>query len=344
MMRFVRRLAVIPLGLNAAAALTVFAAPLRAQDAGGLASIPRFSIHAPAITRAVAQQSGFTLRVDQDAYVTVFAVARGQVSFPLQVLSPSRPGTGGRLRAGTVVPVRQLGERELLHLMHQAETPVVVAFASSMKPDLSRFAQGKRWGTDLQIDSAAVDPRDMVDLLGMLLFGRSGAYDVVVRPAGDMIVPPGGIVAGRTYAADPFTFFDECRGFANQWTNRSGRDGGFYRAWNEIEPLERGLVNPVSYRPMTSNWMLGEAPIVPSRNRQDFMPSLQLGGGVCTGIRVGGFPTSQPSPTPAAAPGTPTSPAPPTNTERAGSPDTANNASGATGEPPVAQRPRTLPD
>ncbi|WP_396223044.1 hypothetical protein [Gemmatimonas sp.] len=331
----------IPLGLGAAAVLSVLAAPVRAQGAAVRADIPRFSIHTPAASRPVAQRPGFSLRVDQDAYVTVLVVARGQVNFPLQVLSPSRPGAEGRLLAGRDVPVRQLGERELLHLMHHVEAPVVVAFASSMKPDLSRFAQGKRWGSDLQIDSAAVDPRDMVDLLGLLLFGRDGTYDVVVRPAGDVVVRPAGSVAGQTYAADPFTFFDECRGFANQWTNLSGRDGGFYRPWNEIEPLERGLVNPVSYRPMTSNWMLGEAPIVPSRNRQDVMPSLQLGGGVCTGIRVGGFP---PRPTPAAAPGTPTIPVPPTNTERAGSADPAVDSSGVTGETPVPQRSRKLPD
>lgn len=341
MMKLFRWLTVIPLGVGAATVLSVLAAPARAQGAGGRADIPRFIVHTPATTREAAQPSGVSLRVDQDAYVTVIAVARGQVHFPLQVLSPNRPGAGGRLRAGKDVPVRQLGERERLHLVHQAEAPVVVAFASSMKPDLSRFAHGKRWGADLQIDSAAVDRRDMVDLLGMLLFGRSGTYDVVVRPAGEVVVHPGGTVAARAYAADPFTFFDECRGFANQWTNRSGRDIGFYRPWNEIEPLERGLVNPVSYRPMTSNWMLGEPPIVPSRNRQDVMPSLQLGGGVCTGVRVGGFP---PPSTPAAAPRTPTTPVPPTNTERGGPTDPVADDLGATDETAAPKRASKRPD
>lgn len=265
--------------------------PLEAQTVSSRQDVPHITVLGISTVRSSSDWPGVSLSVDRDAYVTVFAVTRGRVDFPLQVLSPTRPGDDGRLRAGKEVPVRQLGRRELLHLVNEGAAPVVVAFASLEKPDLSRFAIGKRWGPDLQIDSAAVDPRDMVDLLGMLVFGRNGAYDVMVSPVGDLVP--------QRRTADPFTFFDECRAFANQRTNGSGRDIGFYRPWNDIEPLERGIVNPVSYKPLTFSWTLGVPLLVPSTSRQDNIPSIQLRGGACTGVRVGGFskpPTSAPAP------------------------------------------------
>jgi hypothetical protein len=166
---------------------------------------------------------GISVTVDRDAFVAVFAITRGRADFPVQVLSPFRPGDSGRLKAGRISRVRSLDRYELLHLVNYGEAPVVVAFASPTKPDLSSFADRQAWGRDLLLDTAASSQKEMVDILGKTIFGNDVPYDVVVSSTSNP--------APMSRYADVWAFNDECSGFTGRWSRRDGRNGfGLYDA------------------------------------------------------------------------------------------------------------------
>lgn len=286
MTRCFRRLAVLPLRLGAAAALSAVAA--QAQGAGAGADIPRITMHGVSTVRSLSAWPGFSLSVDRDAYVTVFAVTRGRRDFPLQVLSPTRPADNGRLKANQRVRVRNLESRELLHLVNYGEAPVVVGFASSIKPDLTPFADGKRWGDDLLMDTLAVDQQDMVNILGKTIFGPDAEYDVVVSAAADP--------TPVTRAANAWAFDDECAGHSARWTRRHGFDGlGFYSDADDIDPLVRRALGSGLFSQAPVGWALGLPLVLPDGGRFSFVAPIEIGGRLCTGYRVAWWP-SQPQP------------------------------------------------
>ncbi|MFN9097278.1 MAG: hypothetical protein ACK5X2_00700, partial [Gemmatimonadaceae bacterium] len=274
----------IPLGLSAAATLAAVAAPVHAQGAGGRAAIPRITMHSVSTVRSLSAWPGFSLSVDRDAYVTVFAVTRGRRDFPIQVLSPTRPAANGRLKANQLVRVRNLESRELLHLINYGEAPVIVGFASAIKPDLSQFAYGKRWGRDLLMDTLAVDQQDMVNILGKTIFGPDAEYDVVVSAAADP--------TPVTRAANAWAFDDACAGFSARWTRRNGFDGlGFYSDANDVDPLVRLAIGGGLFSQAPVGWALGLPLVLPNGGRFSFAMPIEVGGRLCTGYRVAWWPS-----------------------------------------------------
>jgi hypothetical protein len=274
----------------AAAVLSVaaLAGPVHAQAALGGQDIPQITMHGVSTVRSLSAWPGFSLSVDRDAYVTVFAVTRGRRDLPIQVLSPTRPGESGRVKGGQRVRVRNLENREVLHLVNYGEAPVVVGFASSIKPDLSQFADGKRWGNDLLMDTLAVDQQDMVNILGKTIFGPDAQYDVVVSSTSDPMP--------LSRSADAWAFHDECMGISQRWTRRYGIDGlGFYQDGTDIDPLVRRAFGAGTYGQMPFGWALGVPLTLPNGGQFSIVAPIELGGRVCTGYRVAWWP-SQPMP------------------------------------------------
>ncbi|WP_373063231.1 hypothetical protein, partial [Gemmatimonas sp.] len=63
-----------------------------------------------------------------------------------------------------MTPRLLLGD-EALHLLSYGESPLIVAFASSVKPELAAFKAGARWGQDLLMDTLAGNDQQMVEIL-----------------------------------------------------------------------------------------------------------------------------------------------------------------------------------
>lgn len=288
MVRLFQRVVMSPMALGAAVVMSAAVAPVQAQTGSARTDIPRITMHGVSTVRSLSAWPGFSLSVDRDAYVTVFAVTRGRRDFPIQVLSPTRPEDKGRLKANQRVRVRNLESRELLHLVNYGEAPVVVGFASSIKPDLSLFADGKQWGSDLLMDTLAVDQQDMVDILGKTLFGPDAEYDVVVSAAADP--------TPVTRAANAWAFDDECVGYSTRWTRRNGFDGlGFYSAIDDIDPLVRRALGAGLFSQAPFGWALGVPLVLDNGGRFSFAAPVEIGGRLCTGYRVVWWP-SQPQP------------------------------------------------
>jgi hypothetical protein len=279
MFRYVGRHPVVRVTLGAAIAVLAAVGSARVHGAVSRQDIPQITLHGASTVRSLSAWPGFTLSVDRDAHVTVFAVTRGRRNFPIQVLSPVRPEDHGRLKANQRVRVRNLENRELLHLVNYGEAPVVVGFASSIKPDLSQFVDGKRWGSDLLMDTLAVDQQDMVDILGKTIFGGDAEYDVVISAAADPMPV--------TRQASAWAFNDECLGYSTRWTRRFGVDGlGFFRAFDDIDPLVRGAFGAGVFNTMPFGWALGVPLLLPNGGRFSFNAPIPLGDGLCTGYRV----------------------------------------------------------
>ncbi len=144
------------------------------------AKTPPVTIARVSAVTSLANWPGLELSVDKDAYVTVFAVTRTKgAALPIQILSPARPNDSGRLRAGkSVTPRRLLGD-EALHLLNYGESPLVVAFSSTEKPDLTAFKQGTRWGHDLLMDTLAGNDQQMVEIIAKTIYAAGVPFNAV---------------------------------------------------------------------------------------------------------------------------------------------------------------------
>uniref|UniRef100_UPI003566E822 hypothetical protein n=1 Tax=Gemmatimonas sp. TaxID=1962908 RepID=UPI003566E822 len=95
-------------------------------------------------------------------------------------LSPARPSAAGRIKAGKSVTPRLLLGDEALHLLSYGESPLIVAFASSVKPELAAFKAGARWGQDLLMDTLAGNDQQMVEILAKTIYAAGVPFDAVV--------------------------------------------------------------------------------------------------------------------------------------------------------------------
>ena len=168
----------------AAASLTLSGTAL-AQGAtrGPAPAVPTPQVTVTGVTAvtSLADWPGLSLSVNRDAYVTVFAVTRTKGSaLPIQILSPARPTDVGTLRAGkTVKPRRLLGD-EALHLLNYGESPLIVAIASNVKPELAAFKAGGRWGHDLLMDTLAGSEQQLIEILAKTIYETGVPFDAVV--------------------------------------------------------------------------------------------------------------------------------------------------------------------
>jgi hypothetical protein len=127
---------------------------------------------------------GVGARVEEDAYLTVIAVTRGLSNFPAQVLFPALPTDTGKVSAGEQVRLRSLGEGELVHLVSMGEAPILIGFASRTPPNRSAFADKKRWGKTLFLETESSSPEELARELAQLLYaGTDAVYDVAIRGA-----------------------------------------------------------------------------------------------------------------------------------------------------------------
>lgn len=194
--------------------------------------VPQLSLSGTSNVRALAQWPGVSLTVDRDAFVAVFAVTRGRREFPLQILAPQNPSAKGFVKAGERLRVRQLAKDEMLHLVNWGEAPVIVAFASTVRPDLSAYVGGRnQWGRDLLLDTAATTQQELVDVLGKSIFGRDAQYDVVVSTASTP--------TPLSRYADVWAFDNSCLGEASRWTRFSGYAGYGLYGWMDLDPIVR---------------------------------------------------------------------------------------------------------
>jgi len=174
-----------PLGMLAAAASLTLGSAVLAQGAtpGSVPAAPTPHVTVTGVTAvtSLADWPGLSLSVNRDAYVTVFAVTRTKGSaLPIQILSPARPTDAGQLRAGkTVKPRRLLGD-EALHLLNYGESPLIVAIASNVKPELAAFTAGGRWGHDLLMDTVAGSEQQLIEILAKTIYESGVPFDAVI--------------------------------------------------------------------------------------------------------------------------------------------------------------------
>lgn len=176
-----------PFGMLAAAASLTLSGTVLAQGAttgsapAAPTPTPQLAITGASAVTSLANWPGLTLSVNQDAFVTVFAVTRTKgAALPIQILSPARPKDAGRLRAGsTIVPRRLLGD-EAIHLLNYGESPLIVAFASSVPPQLSAFRAGGNWGHDLLLDTLALTDQQLLEILAKTIYAAGVTFDAVI--------------------------------------------------------------------------------------------------------------------------------------------------------------------
>lgn len=152
---------------------------------------------------SLADWPGLSLSVSKDAYVTVFAVTRPNGSaMPIQILSPTRPTDAGRLRAGKTVKPRRLLRDEALHLLNYGGSPLIVAFASNVKPELGAFKASGGWGHDLLMDTLAVTEQQMVEILAKTLYSAGVPFEAVISQPSEISPVP--VVSGAfAFGAGP---------------------------------------------------------------------------------------------------------------------------------------------
>lgn len=145
------------------------------------APTPQVTVTGVTAVTSLADWPGLSLSVNRDAYVTVFAVTRTKGSaLPIQILSPARPTNVGKLRAGkTVKPRRLLGD-EAVHLLNYGESPLIVAIASNVKPELAAFKAGGGWGHDLLMDTLAGSEQQLIEILAKTIYETGVPFDAVV--------------------------------------------------------------------------------------------------------------------------------------------------------------------
>jgi hypothetical protein len=145
------------------------------------APTPHVTVTGVTAVTSLADWPGLSLSVNRDAYVTVFAVTRTKGSaLPIQILSPARPTDAGKLRAGkTVKPRRLLGD-EALHLLNYGESPLIVAIASNVKPELAAFKAGGSWGHDLLMDTLAGSEQQLIEILAKTIYENGVPFDAVI--------------------------------------------------------------------------------------------------------------------------------------------------------------------
>lgn len=270
------------------AACAIALLPLRGLSAQ---AVPRLAMQGVNSVRTLTQWPGVLLTVDRDAYVAVFAVTRGRRDYPIQVLAPTRPSELGRVKGGQRVKVRTIDNGEMLHLVNWGESPVVVAFASTVAPDLTVFdGGGNRWGRDLLLDTLAVDQQELIDILGKTIFGRDAQYDVVVSSAS--------VPSPVTRTANLWAFDNSCLGFTSRWTRRDGLDGlGLYGAsiygWDPLDPMLYRSGGSLLPPAMPFQWISAiPFPIYVGNSRMSVEP-MTYGGGLsgCGEYRVVWWPT-----------------------------------------------------
>lgn len=195
-----------PLGLLAAVASLSVSGALGAQSANTAPTpTPQVTVTGVSAVTSLANWPGLSLSVNSDAYVTVFAVTRTKGSaLPIQVLSPARPNDAGRLKAGqTVKPRRLLGD-EALHLLNYGASPLIVAFASSVKPEMGAFNAGTTWGHDLLMDTLAGTDQQMVEILAKTIYAAGVPFDAVIS-APSTIAPVPTVVGAFAFRNGPVT-------------------------------------------------------------------------------------------------------------------------------------------
>ena len=187
------------------------------------------------------------------------------------------------------MPSRRLQRDEALHLLNYGATPVIVAFASSVPPELSGFAKGNRWGRDLLVDTVVGDEQQLVELLAKTLYPAGGAFDALISEPGSMAALP---MPGGTFAFgfgnEPISAVRYTRGLASQggmgwldpivktsevYQRTGGLPPGFFSGdpfrlkGGAIAAFERGRVvyYPDTNRPPTAEQRAGAAQVgVPS--------------------------------------------------------------------------------
>ncbi|MCE2952782.1 MAG: hypothetical protein LW840_03675 [Gemmatimonas sp.] len=170
-------------------------APLGAQA-------PSVSVTKVTPVRAVEKWPGMTLVADQDAHTVVVAVTRGPRQTAVQVLSPVAPTRASSVRRGKRLPVRSLQADELAHLTTYGSRPLILAFASSAKPNLDAFVQQNRWAPDMVLDTAVTSVQEVIGVLGRELFDEAAVVSVTVAEAASPVL--------LSAQANAFTFVESC--------------------------------------------------------------------------------------------------------------------------------------
>lgn len=254
-------------------------APLGAQA-------PSVSVTKVTPVRAVENWPGMTLVADQDAHTVVVAVTRGPRQTAVQVLSPVAPTRASSVRRGKRLPVRSLQADELAHLTTYGSRPLILAFASSAKPNLDAFVQQNRWAPDMVLDTAVTSVQEVIGVLERELFDEAAVVSTTVAEAASPRL--------LSAEAEAFAFVESCGRVATQFQNGAASS---VPSGNVSFTGELGIMSYPDW-----NWSPGT---LISGQTFKIIPS-QAVGSACIDARMALFPTPTPGtpgrPVPAATP------------------------------------------
>lgn len=92
-----------------------------------------------------------------------------------------------------------------MHLLNYGESPLIVAVASAVKPELSALKAGERWGHDLLLDTLAGNDQPMVEILAKTIYAAGVPFDAVVSEPSS-ITPVPTIAGAFAFKNGPVTF------------------------------------------------------------------------------------------------------------------------------------------
>lgn len=126
------------------------------------------------------------ISVERDAYVTVLAITPGVNRFAVQVLSPASPKDDGFIRPRHPQRLGYFSPDAVGHRVARGSSvqpPIIIGITSKQKPDLSAFARGKAWATDLVINVPIDTSTDLADVVAQAIFrGDSVQFGVAQMP------------------------------------------------------------------------------------------------------------------------------------------------------------------
>ncbi len=127
-----------------------------------------------------------SISVERDAYVTVLAITPGVNRFAVQVLSPASPKDDGFIRPRHPQRLGYFSADAIGHRIARGtsvQPPIIIGITSQQKPDLSAFARGKGWATDLVINVPIDSATDLADVVAQaILRGDSVQFGVAQMP------------------------------------------------------------------------------------------------------------------------------------------------------------------
>ena len=82
--------------------------------------------------------------------------------------------------------------------MNYGESPLIVAIASNVKPELAAFKAGGNWGHDLLMDTLAGSEQQLIEILAKTIYETGVPFDAVISQPSTISPMP--VISGERIA------------------------------------------------------------------------------------------------------------------------------------------------